>query len=139
MTHKALQNIRILLIEDSVDNQRLIAHHLTKEGAEVLIAENGQVGCELQHDSTENGKPIDIILMDIEMPVLDGYDTTKLLRLQGVTTPIIAITAHEQIYDRRLCISAGCDDYLSKLVVPSMLVGTCAQWAASNAAERDAA
>lgn len=113
---------RILLAEDGVDNQRLITLMLEKTGAEVVVAENGKIAFEKAtayqlEDGLEGGeehKPYDMILMDMQMPVMDGYDATALLRANGFDKPIIAITAHALDFDRNKCLDAGCNDYLEK-------------------------
>jgi len=102
---------RILLVEDGLDNQRLIDHMLSKAGAEVTIAENGQVAVQR---ALESAPPFDLILMDIQMPVMDGYEATESLRRQGYSGPIIALTAHAMGHDERKCRDAGCDGYLTK-------------------------
>ena len=124
---------RILLVEDGLDNQRLISLLLQTAGMEATIAENGQVACEKvaaamgKGDSDDSQPQFDVILMDIQMPVMDGYQATRLLRQAGCTAPIIALTAHAMADDRQKCFAAGCDDYVSKPVNREKLLSTIAR------------
>jgi len=113
---------RVLLAEDGEDNQRLIAHILKKAGAEITVVENGKlaVAAALKADSTDHA--FDVILMDMQMPVMDGYGATKKLRQDGYTGPIIALTAHSSASDRKECIAAGCDGFASKPIERQQLV-----------------
>lgn len=106
-----LKGIKLLVAEDAVDNRLLIDHILSRAGAIVSMAENGVDAVE----KAENGS-FDLVLMDIQMPVMDGLQATKQLRLRGYKKPIIALTAHVMIQDQEECIAAGCDDYLAKPV-----------------------
>lgn len=125
----------VLLVEDGEDNQRLLTHFLTKAGCSVRLAENGQIAIDLVNNLSGSDNPIDIILMDMQMPVMDGFEATAILREEGVTTPIIGVTAHSSEDDRQRCLSAGCDEYLSKPVKKSVLLDTCALWIAKHAVE----
>jgi signal transduction histidine kinase/ActR/RegA family two-component response regulator/HPt (histidine-containing phosphotransfer) domain-containing protein len=102
---------RILLVEDGADNQRLLRMQLGGAGASVVSAGNGQMAVELA-----TTQPFDLILMDMQMPVMDGYTATVELRRRGIKIPIIALTAYAMAEDRDKCIASGCDAYLSKPV-----------------------
>jgi len=105
---------RILLVEDDQDHQPLLSMILRRAGSQVTIAENGQVAMERVRAASEEGRPFDIILMDVQMPVLDGLAATRMLRSSGVTSPIIAVTARAMNADRQKCLDAGCDDFVPK-------------------------
>ena len=105
---------RILLVEDGFDNQRLIGHVLRKAGAEVSVAENGQVAVDLALAAKQADSAFDIILMDIQMPVMDGYEATRQLRRTGYINPIIALTANTTTGNRQKCLDSGCSDFMTK-------------------------
>ena len=107
---------RLLLVEDGPDNQRLIRFLLTRAGHHVDVAENGKVALEMVAETESANDPYDVILMDMQMPELDGYGATSQLRQDGYTRPIVALTAHAMSDDRAACLRVGCDDYLSKPV-----------------------
>ncbi len=109
-----------------MDNQRLIAFVLKKAGAEVTIVENGQSAMEISSASRDAGRPFDVILMDIQMPVMDGYTATSRLRAQCYRGAIIGLTAHTMAGDREKCLAAGCDEYATKPIDRAGLVALVA-------------
>ena len=120
---------RILLVEDGVDNQRLAAAVLRKAGGEVVIANHGQEALDLINnvgdgflDRSGSGGGFDLILMDMQMPVMDGLEATRRLRTSGFRKPIIALTAHSAEQERQAAISAGCTNFMSKPFRPSSLL-----------------
>ncbi|MFO1076149.1 MAG: ATP-binding protein [Planctomycetota bacterium] len=134
---------RILLVDDGRDNQRLFAYILEKAGAEVTVAENGfegVVACSAAGDPLQglaDPLPFDLVLMDMQMPVLDGYTATRRLRDMGATIPIIALTAHAMGGARDDCIAAGCDDCATKPIGGPALIDVCEKWLARAAAPPD--
>ena len=117
----------VLLAEDGRDNQVLISTFLTKAGAAVKVVDDGRLAVDEALRASAAGKPYDVILMDMQMPVLDGYGATSALRTAGYAGPIVAITAHAMAGDRERCETAGCDDYLTKPVDRAQLVATVAR------------
>ncbi len=118
---------RVLLCEDGSDNQRLIAFLLKKAGADVTVADNGLIGLNKANQAHDDGRPFDVILMDMQMPVMDGYTATRKLREAGYINPIVALTAHAMAQDRQKCLDAGCDDYASKPIDRDTLLATIAR------------
>lgn len=123
----ALDGIRILLVEDSLDNQDIITFFLRKAGAIVDIADNGKDGVEKTLDGNYA-----VILMDIQMPVMDGYQATSLLREKGYDGPIIALTAHALKEERERCLKVGYTEHMTKPIDRKLLIKSVAQFAAMN-------
>ncbi|NLX24198.1 MAG: response regulator [Phycisphaerae bacterium] len=119
---KALDGLHILLVEDGPDNQRLVAHLLSRAGASVELADNGRIGLEKALAVFRSGSVFDVILMDMQMPEMDGYEATRRLRSAGYPGLIIALTAHAMAEDRARCLKAGCDDYASKPIDKHVLM-----------------
>ena len=106
-------SIRVLLVEDNEMNRDMLSRRLTRKGFEVLLAVDGQQALEMTSQATP-----DLILMDMSLPVLDGWEATRRLKadpaLQAI--PVIGLTAHAMDGDREKCLQAGCDDYDTKPV-----------------------
>ena len=115
-----IRGLRILLAEDSVPNQKLAVGLLSKHDHEIVIANNGREAVE-----RFEAEPFDLILMDVQMPELDGLSATKAIRDResavGRSVPIVAMTAHAMKGDEELCLAAGMDAYLSKPIRPARL------------------
>ena len=116
---------RVLVVEDVKFNQLLIGALLRRAGAHVALAENGQEGLDKVIEAQEQGDPFDLILMDMQMPVLDGYEATKELRSRGFQKPIIALTARAMRGDREQCLQVGCTDYATKPLDRTELLVMC--------------
>jgi signal transduction histidine kinase/CheY-like chemotaxis protein/streptogramin lyase len=119
VTTSTARLLRVLLAEDNKVNQRVASRVLEKRGHTVLVAENGREAVELFQR-----EQVDLILMDVQMPEMDGIEATRLIRQMeaGSHTPIVALTAHAMTSDRDLCLAAGMDDYLSKPFNPDKLI-----------------
>jgi len=104
---------KVLLVEDNEMNRDMLSRRLTRRGFEVVFAANGQQGV----DIARSEKP-DIILMDMSLPVMDGWEATRRIKADGMMRriPVIGLTAHAMSGDREKAIEAGCDDYDSKPV-----------------------
>ena len=116
----ALQRVqfkgRVLVAEDGPDNQRLIQFLLRKLGLVVQLVEHGRAAVEQALQAVQRHEPFDLIFMDMQMPEMDGYKATGVLRDAGYTGPVVALTAHAMSGDRERCLEAGCDDYMTKQI-----------------------
>lgn len=111
---------RVLVAEDGPDNQRLINYMLTRVGLEVVVVDNGRQAV----DTLTEDHGFDLVLMDMQMPILDGYQATRELRALGFKLPIVALTAHAMAGVRKECVDAGCDEYLAKPINRARLYAT---------------
>jgi CheY-like chemotaxis protein len=132
-----LAGLHVLLAEDGADNQRLISSMLRHAGATVTLASNGSEALEKvvaasYGQRASDPRPIDLVLMDMQMPVLDGYQAARDIRSKGIALPIIALTAHVMSGDRERCLGAGCTSYLIKPVQRGELLRAVARYAKST-------
>ncbi len=111
---------RILLVEDNEMNRDMLSRRLQRKGYEVLIAVDGEAGVKM----ALSDKP-DLILMDMSLPIIDGWEATRRIKglLETASIPIIALTAHVMTGDRDKALEAGCDDYDSKPIDFERLLG----------------
>ncbi|MCB0319067.1 MAG: response regulator [Bdellovibrionales bacterium] len=121
------QNYRVLLVEDEPDSQALISYILQSAGAQVEIADNGVQGVNRAINALQDRTPFDVILMDLQMPVLDGKQAAKELRSRGYELPIIAMTARSAEHDKQDAIVSGCNSFVSKLAGKESLVNAVAK------------
>ena len=134
---KPLDGLRILLVEDGPDNRRLIAFHLSKAGATIETANDGAAALtrmcapsialegESAVDVLKSPPDFDVVVTDIDMPIMDGYELARRLRTAGWQGRIVALTAHAMNGDAERCIEAGCDGYASKPIDRNRLIELC--------------
>ncbi len=111
---------KILLVEDNEMNRDMLSRRLARKGYEVVLAVDGQIGVEMAQAEAP-----DLILMDMSLPVLDGWEATRRLKANAATEriPVIGLTAHAMSSDREKALEAGCDDYDTKPVELLRLLG----------------
>lgn len=114
---KTTDKVRILVAEDSPDNQFLIKHILLKEGFHIDLANNGEEAIDMIKKNS-----YDVVVMDMQMPILDGYNATRVLRSENFKKPIIALTAHAMVEEKNRIIEAGCDLHLTKPLDRKLLI-----------------
>ncbi len=130
ITTKLIQNlngIQILLVEDNLINQQIVQEMIEAEGVFVSIANNGKEAIKMVKNNS-----FDAILMDIQMPEMDGYEATKLIRESYAKIPIIAMTANAMRGDREKCLTAGMNDYISKPIDDNLLFTVLEKWVAGT-------
>jgi len=122
---------RLLIVEDNEMNRDMLSRRLIRKGFEVIMAENGQLGV----DMAGSQRP-DLILMDMSLPVMDGWEATRTIKANPATAgiPIIALTAHAMASDREKALEAGCDDYDTKPIELERLLGKISRFVAGGAA-----
>lgn len=128
---------RLLLAEDTAASRHLLTIVLRRAGAEVVAVENGQAAVDCALEALGQQRPFDAILLDMAMPVLDGYEAAQRLRAGGFRGPIIALTAHVLSGEREKCLAAGCDEYLGKPVDRAKLVAILARHTAVEGASAE--
>jgi CheY-like chemotaxis protein len=119
---------RILLAEDSLDIQKSMVFFLKKAGASVDVAADGRIAIDMIERANSTGCGYELLLTDMQMPNMDGYELVSRLRSNGWTLPIIALTAYSMVEDRQQCLDAGCNDYISKPIDRRALLRTCQTW-----------
>ena len=111
---------KVLLVEDNEMNRDMLTRRLERKGFEVVIAVDGQAGVDMASSTSP-----DIILMDLSLPVIDGWEATRKIKADPATQsiPVIALTAHAMAGDEQKALAAGCDDYDTKPIDLKRLLG----------------
>ncbi len=129
LKERLFDGLHVLLVEDKVFNQKVATKFLQRRGLRVTVADNGKVAVETLHDQR-----VDLVLMDVQMPVMDGLEATREIRKVeaaaggGRRVPIVATTAHAMDGDRERCLAAGMDDYVTKPILEDELFGVLGRW-----------
>jgi signal transduction histidine kinase/CheY-like chemotaxis protein/HPt (histidine-containing phosphotransfer) domain-containing protein len=121
-----LAGLQVLLVEDNAVNQQIAVELMTSAGIVVDVADNGRIAL----DKLEAGRRYDIVLMDLQMPEMDGYAVTEAMRADTRfgTLPIVAMTAHAMAEERARCLACGMNDHITKPIDPKVLFDTLARW-----------
>lgn len=129
-TARPLTGLRILVVEDNAVNQQVAEELLSAQGASVDLAVNGLLGVEAISTADSSHKPYDLVLMDMQMPIMDGLTATKEVRKlpAGLAVPIVAMTANAMVSDREACLEAGMNDHIGKPFVLRELVSKIQYW-----------
>ena len=132
MLEAAKHSVRILLVEDNPVNQKLAVAMLKRMGHRVTLANNGAEACVIF-----DRDPFDLVLMDVQMPEMDGFEATRRLRQReretGIRVPIVAMTAHAMSGDRERCLDAGMDDHITKPISRKVLEETVMRYSGAAA------
>lgn len=124
-----LDGLQVLLAEDNEINQQIAVELLQSQGVKVTLACDGREAAAI---TLQAEPPFDLILMDLQMPNMDGFEATRLIREQHDKLPIIAMTARAMVEERHQCIIAGMNDHVAKPIDPHLLFSTMARWAPQN-------
>lgn len=116
----------ILIVDDSPDNRRAFSGCLLQAGAIVELACDGQEACRRIWEAEADGRPFDLVIMDMQMPVLDGYEATANLRAHGYARPILGLTADPYPGQQGRCLAAGCTEYAAKPIDPARFLALVA-------------
>ncbi len=124
------RGVRVLLVEDNEMNQQVATELLESAGAKVTVAEHGAMAVKRLKEGPEEPE-FDIVLMDLQMPEMDGHTATRLIREDGrfKNLPIVAMTAHAMVEERERCAESGMNDYVTKPIDPDLLFAALARWA----------
>ena len=134
-----LRGRRVLVVDDSPDNRRILRFLLEERGADVETADDGAAALAAVAAAQGASRPFDLVVLDMQMPVMDGYEAARTLRARGDRTPLLALTAYAMAGDAAKCLAAGCDRYLPKPIVPRDLAAAADAMLGAATAEPDGA